>query len=398
MCGHFIRSCVAVAILWMLASSIVIADTYDSFDDLSYCQDPNNPGLFDPNRWDIDNPHWTLYDLIGDVFTEDANSGWLRLTTATAWLPFTFYGALVDDGDPDPNTSTTYYDNKVPHYILTKVKFNDVNKGGFMTLIHANPMTWETYALDVECDDNYFSIDWLSGINFKTAASTTKVVDRAGGFWAVIQFDPTHPNGTGDPNDPNHHYLRAAFWDGDKFDWNGTWDMQVGIISSKLDPNRWTYWTSGVSGVAAYGSQDTNGNPNADISFDSIEIRRGYWSNVSHTLKLTVVHPNYGTVNVDPNLVDPNDTTIQRYTNGTQIVLTATPIGGKLFRAWTIWDDPNRYPDANFAVDDANTVLYLTMNRDYAVEADFKCGSGLAPLLGVGLLALSLAVVIRRCS
>jgi hypothetical protein len=370
------------------------AAVYDNFDDESYCQDPNNPSLFDPNLWDIDNPHWTLYPLIGDYFDRDVIGGWLRLEVATAWFPFTFYGALADDGNHDANTSTTYFDNKEPHYIVARLKTNTPLQGGAFMVLHADPAAWTCYALDMEFDNNtYFSIDHLDGVNFKTAGSKTKTLDQTTGFWGAIQFDPTR-NGTGDPNDPNNHFLRAACWNGGKFDWNAQWDIQVGIISRNLDPNTWTYWTEGVCGVAAYGSQYT-GVPNSNVSFDNIEIRRGIWTNVSHTLKLTVNHSNWGSVEVDPNLVDPNDSTIQRYTSGTEVVLTATPVSGKSFKEWTVYD-PNYPGDLSHAVSNPNTVLYLTMNADWEVGADFKCGSGLEPLLGIGLLAMVMVAVVRR--
>ena len=73
------------------------------------------------------------------------------------------------------------------------------------------------------------------------------------------------------------------------------------------------------------------------------------------------------------------------------------PAEGKLFRVWKIWDDPNRYPDGNYVAEDSNAVLYLTMDKDYAVEAVFKCGSAdMLPPVGVVLMALTLGLVIRR--
>jgi hypothetical protein len=396
MFSHPIRIGLAGLILALAAPAVVLADYYDNFDDGTYCQDPNDPSLYDPNLWDTDNPHWTMHEMIGDYFLEDASTNWLRLKVQTVWFPFTFLGALADDGNYDANTSATYFDNRSPHYVLTKVKFNDANMGGFMLVLHADPTAWTCYALDAECDGDYFSIDWLDGVSFKTAVPKVKVVNRTGGFWAIIAFDPTGASGTGDPNDPNNHYLRAAMWDGGKFDWNGTWDMQVAIISNRLDPNNWTYWTEGLSGVAAYGSSDTGRGPDADISFDNIEIRHGKFTNQSRTLKLSCLHSNWGTIDLEPNLVDPNDSTIQRYTKGTRIVLAATPNEKKVFKGWTIWSDPNYYGDANYAVLDTNSVLHLTMDIDYAVDADFKCASGVEPLLVIGLMTLTAAVVFRR--
>jgi len=109
---------------------------------------------------------------------------------------------------------------------------------------------------------------------------------------------------------------------------------------------------------------------------------------VSRTLALTVVNSAYGTVGVIPKL--------PKYPQGSTAILTARPIEGKAFRDWSIWNDPNRYPDSNYVVVDSNTVLRLTMDHDYAVEAVFKCGSGagsLLPLIAIGLLGF---VLIRR--
>jgi MYXO-CTERM domain-containing protein len=49
---------------------------------------------------------------------------------------------------------------------------------------------------------------------------------------------------------------------------------------------------------------------------------------------------------------------------------------------------------------DTNTALYLTMDRDYVVEAVFSCSpsSGVLPPLAMGLLLLALGVVVRRLS
>ena len=84
---------------------------------------------------------------------------------------------------------------------------------------------------------------------------------------------------------------------------------------------------------------------------------------------------------------------------GTEIVLVPTAVEGKAFRVWKIWEDPNHYPDDNYMVEDSNSVLYLTMDQDYAVDAVFKCGAGqMLPPVGVVLLVLALGLVIRRVS
>jgi hypothetical protein len=54
----------------------------------------------------------------------------------------------------------------------------------------------------------------------------------------LLQFDPngTHwdPNRPSDANDPNCHWLRAAHWTGDKYDWDGTWLLQANCVGAML--------------------------------------------------------------------------------------------------------------------------------------------------------------------
>jgi hypothetical protein len=77
------------------------------------------------------------------------------------------------------------------------------------------------------------------------------------------------------------------------------------------------------------------------------------------------------------------------------MVAAALPDRG--WKKWKIWDDPNDYPDPNHQASDANTVLYLTMDRDYVVEAIFSCSaSSMLPPASVVLLLLTLCVVVRR--
>ena len=96
-------------------------------------------------------------------------------------------------------------------------------------------------------------------------------------------------------------------------------------------------------------------------------------------LTTTITNPQWGQVTVEPNQqwFDPNAT----------VTLTATPIPRKAFREWTIYD-PNHPGDPNYAVKDANTAITMVMNSDMHVEAAFKCGSALAPMLPLTATAL----------
>jgi hypothetical protein len=164
------------------------------------------------------------------------------------------------------------------------------------------------------------------------------------------------------------------------------------------------YWSGGVVGVAAWSSNPENwgnGFP-VDAVYDCFEARIGTFTTVSHTVQLQVNQPTYGTVVFSPELLDdpnhdPNSVDeLRRFTNGTEIAVTATPVSGKTFVGWTIYSDPNKYPDANYAVTDANSVIYLVMDKDYLLDVEFKCGSGLPPFIAAALLALGVGVVIRR--
>jgi hypothetical protein len=109
-----------------------------------------------------------------------------------------------------------------------------------------------------------------------------------------------------------------------------------------------------------------------------------------HSLTLSVVHGNYGTVTMEPNraLYCPNEV----------VTLTAVPIEGKGFGGWAVWGDPNKYPDGNYIIiQDANTVLHLTMDQDYLAEVTFKCGSGVEQVLPLlGMLFVTGVAAMRR--
>jgi hypothetical protein len=415
---------------WVVAIAAIspaplFGDYYDSFNDGWYARDPNDPAYdandpywTDPNNavgWDVDNPDWLMMQFVGSDYYQSAADGWLRLhVSAHAILPIAFLGTMVDDGDHDPNTSATWYNNSAPHYMVGKMKFNPAlpNSGGVWVFMHASVDTWETYVLDYNSYDGYLMFCWVSGLTYQGASS--KVMnpppDEPNGFWFAFQFDPNDPNGTGDPNDPNNHWLRGAIWEGGKFDWNGQWTIQARLCNNPTWPaGTYPYWTEGQCGFGPYVSEWTGPTLTGDMKYDNIECRWGAFTNVSHTLSLLVKTIDKGTVTIDPDLlddsnnIDPNDYTspmdpnlLRRYTSGTEVVLVAEPVEGKAFRAWKIYD-PNYPGDANHAVEDSNSVLYLTMDADYEVEAIFKCGSaGMMPVAGVVLAALGLAVMVRR--
>ncbi len=231
------------------------------------------------------------------------------------------------------------------------------------------------------------------------------------GFWMLFQFESD-----GVQDDPNNKFLRGAIWQGDKYDWDGDWLLQVEMSgpfwsSSGGETSDW-YFPEGFTAFVAWSDPCyTNGFPAASV-YDNIEVRRGVFDSDAKLIDLQIKNSKYGQVKIDPELVDPNDTydpnlidpndgttfpqeRLLRYTTGTEVVLVAEPLPDRSFKSWTIYD-PNYPGDGNYATLDTNAVIYLTMDADYEVEALFNCGSGVPPFVAMTLLALGLGVVIRR--
>jgi hypothetical protein len=113
-------------------------------------------------------------------------------------------------------------------------------------------------------------------------------------------------------------------------------------------------------------------------------------------LTLTIVNPTWGQVTLNPAPTDANDPNRLIFPLETPVTLTATPIEGKYFGGWTIYD-PTHPNDANFAAVDANNPLTIVMSTDIKVQTQFRCSSGagpMVPLMATGLLAFM--VVGRR--
>ncbi len=461
-----------------------LADFFDSFSDGFYERDPNDPAYdaneaywTDPNNpvlWDIDNPDWTIHDLFGDDFYYSAHDGWLDMKSVTYFFPYVVVGASVADGDVDPNTSMTYFDDSVSHYIVTRVRNPDWrddpndDRGIIAIGMHVDTLNWETLWLRYEFGDNsephskdgaWFAVATLYGLDAYTLKQTDIGRDPAeydandpnftddpnwadfdpnraaddpnnlwavpdwmkehDGFWIAYQYDRGDPNY--EPGDPNGKFMRAACWNGGKHDWNGQWDLSCDlgdwqhfrhVPDDPNDPGSWWpawYWSEGHVALLI------EGEPHPDplygfagrVAYDGVEVRIGTFTNESHTLQLDVKNASKGTIAIDPDLlddsnnVDPNAMPVsieatRRYTAGTEVVLVAEPLSGSSFKSWTIFD-PNWPGDRGHAVEDTNSVLYLTMSADWEVEASFACGSSeMLPPIGMVLLALGAAVVVRR--
>ncbi len=419
------RVVVAVAVsagMWA-APATVLADFYDSFNDGHYWQNPNdepfNPGVgywpyyntpdYDPNAWDIDNPHWAIFAVMGQNYLVDAGDGSIRFYAGIYFGTEYFMGAVAVTDDEDPNTSETYFDDSAPHYIVCNFRVWNPDQGQLVALLHADPVNWTGYAADLELmwhdgdpndpnndpnHHNQFMACHLNATNWNGRGHTFYPdLDTTERTWMVCQFD-------GD-GDPNNSYIRVAVYNGDKYD---DFDPNFDIVKHPLtdwDPNEYPYWGEGLCGVGNVGSRWGGSPVEIDAKFDDVECRWGTFTNVAHTLDLTVMNETYGTITIDPDLLtdpnhDPNSLAEQRrYTDGTEIVLVAAPIEGKAFKQWQIFD-PNVPGDANYATADTNATLYLTMDQDWQVEAQFKCGSSMPLPLIAALLTLTACVIVRR--
>ncbi len=421
------------------------ADFYDDFEDGWYerdsndpLYDPSDPNWTDPNNrvWkDIDNPDWDIYVPLGTSAAATAQDGWLRLWSADAFSPWALTVAYVESGDKDPNTSPTYWDDASSHYVLARTKnYDDPNRhrGRSVLFLNANELTWNGgYELSYEhykSPNRLWGITCITGMWWTNISSTWVTPrDEQTGFWMLFQFVSD-----GVAGDPNNKYLRAASWDGDKYDWDGTWEQNSNVHlgadpNTFDDPNAALFYENmgGRTAVCSYGDAywHPDGYP-SDIGFDGIEGRTGEFDPDPKGLDLTVSHPENGYVTVDPdgqymrdandpfdpnpfdpntfdpNTFDPNDPNTYpearqwRYTTGTEVVMVAHPWpGGKGFNKWEVTDPV----DANNSFADTNAVLYLTMDRDWEVKAKFACGSAaLMPMIGLSLAFLGAVALVRR--
>lgn len=108
-------------------------------------------------------------------------------------------------------------------------------------------------------------------------------------------------------------------------------------------------------------------------------------------LALTVVTPDDGVVEIDP---EPTDSNQPEFPAGVVVTLIAEPEWGHDFLQWEIYD-PNHPGDANYMSVDANDTLIIVMDTDHEVIARFECGSGMAPVLVIGFFAACTTITCR---
>lgn len=389
------------------------------------------------------------------TYDRDPNTSltWRDDTTNHYVLTWVYYTGYYHPDDPNPNKRYSYND---PNYDPNYDDPND-DKGRAMILMHADEAIWTglVFAIDfdsqtgtnpsdewphsyhanlqafnfsgippsaifrriwIEPNDTRWStypnlpygyngcphvrpdnetINPYNGPNF--AGQNIDIWERTG-FWMLLQFeqDPNYASG-----DPNGKFLRGAIWHGDKYAWDGKYIMEGELSTSGA--SGWSedwYFPEGGAFVLASSDDDwTNGFP-ADVAYDNFEVRTGVFTNQARQLLLKLNAAGRGTVDVDPALLDPNDPNtdlerLYRYTDGTEVVLVATPAEERSFKQWVIYD-PNYPGDFDHATIDTNTVLQLTMDQDHEIRAEFNCGSGVPPFVAMSLLALGAGCMLRR--
>jgi len=204
---------VAVLVLWSAAPTR--ADFYDCFADGE--THGGAPG------WDIDDPCWLLYPLVGadEIFEVQGPGRWLRMYIWSG-LGYSFLATMVNDGDVDPNTSATYWDDMTSHYIMAKVAHSgmdpcdpdyDPNYGSrAILLLHGDPVTWLTYWLLYEMSETrpwgggWFVAESENGMDtYRFEGKTIRGRDpnHYPGARVDLLYDPNDPNFWPDPDDPN---------------------------------------------------------------------------------------------------------------------------------------------------------------------------------------------------
>ncbi len=193
-----------------------------------------------------------------------------------------------------------------------------------------------------------------------------------GGAPHAIIIEPEDTDGDGSPD----LWFRAGATDDEN-------ELMVDL-NDLMPPEAWPNWVlSEARGINDVGQIVGHGKLDGQT--------RAFLMTPVYDLALSAINPHWGEVVIDP---DPNDPNAPAFLAGTTVSLSATPIEGKAFKHWQVYD-PNHPGDANHVVYDANLTITLVMNDHREVTAQFECGSGVEPFVPVIALAC-LAVLSRR--
>jgi len=209
--------------------------------------------------------------------------------------------------------------------------------------------------------------------------------DGVGGIYLTDGADYWDLTGQNDPNDPNCACACVQIHGNDNCqlynnnDFGGSTDCGApGNVDARC-----VYWGTADPNQIEQGIYDFSDDPNKGVvCYDP------YLSDeCTCTLSISIVNALWGSVDVDPYIdLDPNASGYQ-YGCCTQVTLYAIPIQRKSFDCWRFYD-PNHPGDANYVDpndNDSNNPLLITMDTHYDIEAVFKCGSGIEPMLPVTL-------------
>ncbi len=132
----------SVLMLGMGLAPVAQANLFDDVSDGSIFQNPNDVSLhiytppsgydYDPNKFMVDNPHWTPAPLYCEPAGSQIGAAYGRLRLSGIEFSFpdldvVYMGAAPVDDDTDPNTSPRIFDNSGSSYFLVNVRSHDDN-------------------------------------------------------------------------------------------------------------------------------------------------------------------------------------------------------------------------------------------------------------------------------
>ncbi len=290
------------------------------------------------------------------------------------------------------------------------------NPGGGIAVWHAkafNPAGWPWPPADVRAGDRVQVVGLIANTNGKVNINTRHSSDP------IMQFEVTiiEPNvGMPAPRqlpslaDCNYFdmtrsgggELHQARWSelNDAWITSGTWGHGKTVTLTDAGGGQLNMLLSAMGDFSSYPMP--TGKFSVRGIFDqedaTVPYREGYriWvkrlADIRYRLTLGIVNAAWGSVGMDP---APEDANAPKYAPGAIVTLTATPISGKAFRQWEIYDS-NHPGDANYIVIDANNTTQITMDNAREVTAVFKCSSGLGPMLPAMLGLMGLFYVVHR--
>jgi len=237
------------------------ADFYDSFYDGTFVE---------TGPWDIDDPCWEPFPVLysgWDMWVVGSEK-WLRMWVTNVLLGTSFLATFPEDGDADPNSSATLFDDTGPHYIVARTANGELNddpnadKGMTSLLLRSKKDQWLTfwilyeYGKDWPWRGAWFSMAVVESTSWDASMGSTHI---AGGNY---RYYPGSPKG----------YVWGTLYPNREYEW---W------LTPLYDPNDPNFW---------------DGRPSWAPQFDP-----NYYPNVPDNLDPSLYDPN------DPNWQDPRD-------------------------------------------------------------------------------------------